>query len=316
MIISLLMWDTPFIPAVERALGESVVTCRTKEEALNALPDADVVIVLGGGGLQLDEDMLAVSSRLKLVLSISAGMEKMPLAALHERGVAVCNTKGAHATSIAEFVLCAMLSVGHRFQKFFRQQANAVWKTDFACEDIAGKSLLVIGAGAIGSAIAQKAKAMDMTVYGIKRHPKPLEHFDTVWDLAHLHEALRLCDFTVLSAPLTPATYHLMGETEFEHMKDTAVFINISRGDTVDEAALIQALRDNWIAGAVLDVFHTEPLPHDSPFWTLENVLVTPHSAGTTLSAEQKTIDLLCENIRRLRFGQPLINQVQKGSAY
>ena len=107
-----------------------------------------------------------------------------------------------------------------------------------------------------------------------------------------------------------------MGETEFSCMKPSAVFLNISRGDTVDENALIAALQNKTIAGAVLDVFHTEPLPKDSPFWTMENVIVTPHSAGTTLSAEQKTIDLVCEIITRLRQGQPLLNQVEKGSAY
>ena len=316
MIVSLLIWETPYIPAIEKFLGEKITECRTKEAALKVLPEAEVVIVRGGGGLQLDDDMLNLSDRLKLVLSISAGMENMPLRLLHDRDIAVCNTKGAHAASIAEYVLCGMLTAAHRFQKFFRQQSSSFWQTDFAGEDIDGKTLVVIGTGSIGSQIAKKANAFDMTVYGIKRCPEPLDGFDAVWGLDRLHDALALADYAVLAAPLTPDTYHLMGDKEFSCMKKSAVFINISRGDTVDENALVKALRDKAIAGAVLDVFHTEPLPEDSPFWAMENVLVTPHSAGTTRSAERKTIDLLCDNIMRLRSGQPLINQVDKGGSY
>ena len=316
MIVSLLIWDIPHIPAIERRLGETIVQCRSKEEAMRMLPEAEAVIVMGGGGLQLDEDMLKVSVKLKLVLSVSAGMEKMPLGLLHTRNIAVCNTKGAHATSIAEFVLCGMLTAAHHFQKFYRQQVSRFWETDFAGDDISGKTLLIVGAGSIGREIAKKAKAFDMAVHGTKRSPEPIEDFDSVWPSDQLHKALPLADYVVLAVPLTADTHHLMGETEFSCMKPSAVFLNISRGDTVDENALIAALQNKTIAGAVLDVFHTEPLPKDSPFWTMENVIVTPHSAGTTLSAEQKTIDLVCEIITRLRQGQPLLNQVEKGSAY
>ena len=316
MIVSLLIWETPLIPAIERRIGEKITQCRTREEALRALPEADIVIVLGGGGLQIDDEMLHISPRLKLVLSISAGMEKLPLQALHDRDIAVCNAKGVHAASIAEYVVCAMLTTAHRFHKFYRQQTEAVWKSDFDCEDIGGKRLAVIGAGRIGGEIAQKAKALGMTVYGIKRHPEPTDNFDEMWGLDRQREALSLTDYAVMAAPLTPDTYHLMGRAEFDSMKASAVFINIARGDTVDEDALIAALQNETIAGAVLDVFHTEPLPPDSPLWTMDNVLVTPHSSGTTRSSEQKTLDIICGNIERFRNGQPLINQVQKGSAY
>lgn len=316
MIVSLLVWDTPHISGIEKALGEKITECRSKEAALTVLPEADIVIVMGGGGLQLDEDMLAVSKKLRLVLSISAGIEKIPLQALHDRGIAVCNTKGAHAVTIAEYVLGGMLAFSHHFPMFIRNQQKAHWQCVFTGDDLDGQTLLVIGAGAIGSEIGKKAKAFDMKVIGIRRRPCPLDYFDEVWGLDRLHEALRLADHVVLITPLTPDTYHLMGAEEFNCMKPSAIFINVSRGDTVDEAALYEALRDKIIAGAFLDVFHTEPLPKDHPLWALDTVIIAPHNAGPSNNSERKLIKILCDNIIRLRSGQPLVNQVGKNELY
>ncbi len=316
MIVSLLVWDTPYIAAIEKVLGEKITECRTKESALRALPEAEIVILLGGGGLQLDHELLSVSKKLRLVLSISAGMEKLPLPALHDRNIAVCNTKGAHAVTMAEFVLGGMLAFSHHFPTFIKNQAQAHWQSIFAGDDLEGQTVCIIGAGAIGSEIGKKAKAFDMNVIGIKRHPAPLLYFDEIWSLSRLHEALRLADYVVLITPLTPDTFHLMGAEEFACMKKFAVFINISRGDTVDEAALIYALQEKKIAGAFLDVFHTEPLPKESPLWAMENVFVAPHNAGPSNNSERRVTQVLIDNIVRLRNGQELINQVKKDEMY
>lgn len=316
MIVSLLIWDTPYIPAIEKSLGEKITECRTKEAALAALPEAEVVIVMGGGGLQLDDDMLAVSNKLKLVLSISAGMEKLPLQALHARDIAICNTKGAQSVTMAEFVLGGMLAMSHHFPMFIKNQQKAHWQTIFAGDDLEGQTLCVIGAGAIGSAIGKKAKAFDMQVLGIKRHPGPVDYFDEVLGLDRLHETLGRADYVVMVTPLTPDTYHMMGAEEFKSMKPSAVFINVARGDTVDEAAMILALQEKQIAGAFLDVFHTEPLPKDNPLWTMDNVFVAPHNAGLSTNCERKLLEMLCDNIVRLRNGQALINQVINGELY
>lgn len=123
-------------------------------------------------------------------------------------------------------------------------------------------------------------------------------------------------DYVVLATPLTPDTRQLMGAEEFRKMKASAVFINISRGDTVDEAALLQALREKQITGAVLDVFHEEPLPADHPFWKMENVLVTPHSAGISKNTLRKTIRLFHDNLIRFRQSQELINPIRGDQIY
>lgn len=316
MVVSLLIWDTPLIRAIEKCIGEDIIRCHTRDAALSALPKADIVIIMGGGGLLLDDEMLDVSERLKLVLSISAGIEKLPLTSLHERNIAVCNTKGAQAVSIAEYVLGEMIAFNRSFTMFQRNQAKAHWQYYFAGRDLDGQTVCIIGAGNIGSQIGKKVQAFDMQVLGLKRHPESMDYFNEVWGIDRLQEALGQADFVVLVTPLTPDTYHLMGQAEFNSMKRSAVFINVSRGDTVDEAALLEALNDEKIAGAILDVFRTEPLPSDSPFWAMENVIVTPHSAGPTLNAEQKMIDITCENIKRQRSRRPLINQVKKGNLY
>ena len=315
MIVSLLPWGLSYIPAIEEATGERITEFSAREDAMTALPEADIVITLGGAPL-LDEAMLAVCRRLKLVLSLSAGVEKLPMTALHERDIAVCNTKGAHAATIAEFVLGGMLAFSHHFPEFYRNQSTSRWQTFFSGEDLEGRTLAVIGTGHIGRELARKAKAFDMTVIGLRRHVRPEAFFDEIHAIGALREVLPRADYVVLATPLTDETYHLLGAEEFAAMKKNAVFINIARGDTVDEAALIGALREKRLGCALLDVFHTEPLPADSPLWTMNNVIVTPHNAGLSYNSERKTIRLLCDNILRFRRGQPLINQIAKGEAY
>jgi phosphoglycerate dehydrogenase-like enzyme len=315
MIISLLKWETTMIPAVEDFLGEKITECRTYEAALQAIPEADIVITTGGAPL-LTEELIAAAKNLKLVLSASAGVEKLPLKALHDRDIAVCNAKGAYSGAIAEFVVGGMLAWSHHFPMFIRNQINARWQSIFSGDNLEGKTLVVIGAGSIGQAIAKKAKALDMTVIGLRRRPEPTENFDEIHGNGDLRAVLPRADFAVLATPLTPETYHLMGAEEFRCMKPSAVFINIARGDACDEAALIEALQSKQIAGAILDVFSKEPLPPESPLWTFDNVIVTPHSSASSDSSGQKTIDYLRSNIVRFRKGEPLMNQIKKGEMY
>ena len=178
-------------------------------------------------------------------------------------------------------------------------------------EDLDQKILCVIGAGSIGQEIGRKAKAFAMQVVGIKNHPEPIEGFDQVWGRERLEEALNQVDYVVMVTPLTKETYHMIGAKEFGLMKKTAVFINVSRGDTVDESAMIKALRDRRIAGAVLDVFHEEPLPADSPLWGMDHVLLTPHVAGLSNNSEKKIIRIVYDNITGYRQGRQLINQIE-----
>jgi phosphoglycerate dehydrogenase-like enzyme len=208
-----------------------------------------------------------------------------------------------------------MLAMNHHIPTFVRNQGKKYWHNIFG-NDLEGKTLCVIGTGSIGKEIGKKAKAFDMKVLGIKRHPEPVENFDIVWGNDRLHEALSQSDFIVIVTPLTPDTFHLLKAEEFRVMKNTAVIINVSRGQTVDEEALINALQNEEIAGAVLDVFNVEPLPAESPLWELENVLLTPHNSALTKNSDRKTIRFLCDNIDNFRRGQKLVNQIEKNELY
>ncbi len=318
MVISLIHWTNNYIAALEEILGAKIYECHDKQEALKLLPETEIIITIGGGeyAVPIDDEMLAASPKLRWVFSVSTGVEKLPLPALHAKGVLVSNTKGVHAVPIAEYVLGGMLALSHHYHSFIREQHQCRWQPVSPGEDLEGKTLCVIGVGSIGREIGKRARAFDMRVIGLKKHPEPVADFDQVWGSARLHEALAQSDYVVLATPLTPETYQLMGKAEFQKMKATAVFINISRGDTVDEAAMIQALQEKQIAGAVLDVFHREPLPADHPLWQMANVIVTPHGAGISKNTLRKTVQLFRDNLTRYRQGQELINQLREDQIY
>jgi len=139
---------------------------------------------------------------------------------------------------------------------------------------------------------------------------------DQVYKRSRLTEMLAKCDYVVLAVPYTSATHHLIGQAALDAMKPTAVLINVARGAVVDEAALIHALREGWIAGAALDVFEQEPLPADSPLWALDNVIISPHIAGFTPHYDDRATALFAENLRRYLAGDPMLNQVEREREY
>ncbi|MFZ7132287.1 MAG: D-2-hydroxyacid dehydrogenase [Eubacteriales bacterium] len=310
MIISLNKSETSYIPEMEKLLGERIYEFYERSETLKKLSEADIIVTFGGGqrSIPFDEEVLAACKNLKLVCSVTAGVEDLPLDKLHEKGVKICNSRGAQGGSIAEYVMACMLVLSHNYHILFRNQPNHQWGPLLPGEDLIGKTLCVVGTGAIGKIIGQKSKAMDMRVIGVDKYPMPFSAFEKIYGMDKLYEALKQSDFVVLAAPLTEETFHMMGLKEFQVMKKTGVFINISRGDTTDEQALIHVLQERQIAGAILDVFHEEPLPKDSPLWSMENVLVTPHAAGPTKNTTLKVAQILCDNIIRYRNGEEIIN--------
>ncbi|MRR18516.1 MAG: D-2-hydroxyacid dehydrogenase, partial [Deltaproteobacteria bacterium] len=205
-----------------------------------------------------------------------------------------------------------------RLGDFLRAQTEKRWAHDYGYEadELTGRTLLIIGAGSIGSEIARKAKAFDMTVYGIKNDPVPLEHFDRVAGTDALHGFLAESDYNVVITPLTARTYRMIGEKEFKAMKNSSIFINVSRGDTVDEAAMIEALRRGEIAGAGLDVFRDEPLPVSSPLWDMKNVFITPHMAGMSPHYMERAMEVFCDEFVAYRGGEKLRNVIGLDRGY
>lgn len=252
--------------------------------------------------------------RLKWIQSIFAGVEKI-LPHLPE-GVRLTNASGVHAPKAGEFAICAILMLNSSVLRFIELQREKLWEPLFT-PVVAGKTVVVLGTGNMGIATAQQAKHFGMRVLGVSRSGRPHPAFDEVFPVSRLHEALSQAHFVVNILPYTPETRNLIGMREFAALRTGAGFVNIGRGQSVDEAAMIEALRSGQLGGAVLDVFQEEPLPTRSPLWSMPNVMISAHCAVDDLENYlQRAIDIFSGNARRYLNGKPLENVIDRELGY
>ncbi|WP_455383028.1 D-2-hydroxyacid dehydrogenase [Salinispira pacifica] len=233
--------------------------------------------------------------------------------------IEITNTSGVHAIPVSEQILAFMFAFARNLHLNVRAQQSRVWRRESmaAIRELAGRSVLVVGAGAIGAHFARAAGCLGMKVSGIRRHPaKGGEGLESVHGIDQLDSQLGLADFVVVILPATPETRGLFSAAQFQAMKSDAVFINVGRGSIVDEPALVEALRSSTIAGACLDVFESEPLPEESPLWEMDNVIIAPHTAGYTPEYAARSFDILLSNIPRYLSGRELLNRVDKQAGY
>ena len=229
--------------------------------------------------------------------------------------VQVTNSSGIHGDIMAQYVLCAMLMANQHTRVYFRQQGAKTWRKHLS-RSIEGQTLAVVGFGHVGASIGTLARANGMRVLGVRSSPQPSPAADEVVGLDRLHDVLGECDHVAITLPLTEATRGLIGRRELAALRPETHFINVSRGGIVDEGALHEALTSRAIACATLDVFAREPLPPDSPFWSLDNVVLTPHSSSDIEGWQQRAIDLFSDNLRRWLDGRPLRNVVDPARGY
>ncbi len=264
----------------------------------------------------------------------SAGVNHVLNTPLWESDVIITTTSGIHAPNMAEYVLLMMLAFAHRLPRMLYYQSRAEWPSQrwqkFVPQELRGSTVGVVGYGSIGREIGRLAHAFGMRVLGLRRGgttgpagyelpelvDRPGAEPDRLYTPDQLIEMLSECDYVVLTVPYTSATHHLIDRAALRAMKPTAVLINVARGAVVDEAMLVRALREGWIAGAGLDVFEQEPLPADSPLWTLDNVIISPHVSGFTPHYDDRATALFAENLRRYLAGEPLLNRVDRGREY
>jgi phosphoglycerate dehydrogenase-like enzyme len=235
------------------------------------------------------------------------------------RDFVITNASGVHAIQISEHILALLLAFARRLPQAMAAQLRGEWQREERQDifELAGKTMLLIGVGAIGERTARLAAALDVRVIGVRRDPAaPAPGIERMIGPERLAAVLPEADFIVLTVPLTPDTRHMIGERELRLMKPTAFIVNIGRGGTIDEAALIRALAEGWIAGAGLDVFEKEPLPTDSPLWRMANVIITAHYAGATPHYNERALAIFLDNLRRYTAGEPLRNVVDKTLGY
>lgn len=228
------------------------------------------------------------------------------------RDTVLTTASGVHAKPLAEFCFMVMFAFHKKLLMTLRDQRDRHWER-FAGADLEGQTLAIVGVGRVGREIARLGKCFGMRVVGVKRsiagvNPDEL-HLDALYAPADLHRALSTAQNLVLIAPHTSETERMIGAPELAALSRGAVFINIGRGALVDEPALVEALRSGHLLGAGLDVFAQEPLPPESPLWSMDNVIVSPHSASTSYKENERLMDLFCRNLRRYLDGEPLVNR-------
>jgi phosphoglycerate dehydrogenase-like enzyme len=229
------------------------------------------------------------------------------------------SASGVHTIPISEHIITMLLMLARGMQRAVRAQVrHEWWRADVSqLFELAGKTMLLVGVGAIGARTALLAQALGMRVEGVRNDPgQPAEGVAAMYGPQQLAERLPHADVLVLTVPLSPATRNLIGEPELRAMKPTAVLINIGRGGTIDEPALVAALAEGRLAGAGLDVFAQEPLPQTSPLWDMQNVIITGHYAGINPLYNERAMAIFLDNLQRYRDGAPLRNLVDKAAGY
>lgn len=266
---------------------------------LDALKEAEGLL---GGGLKVDRELLDRAPRLRIVCNTSVGYDNLDLDELKKRGIAATNTPEVLNETVADTIIALMLAAARRIPELDAAVRKGQWGTEPADSwygvDVHHKTLGIIGMGGIGAAIAQRAKfgfGMNILYHNRSRKPEVEERFGARY--CGLEELLQEADFVCLMTPLTPSTAGLMGKREFSLMKRSAIFINGSRGATVDEEALVEALREKVIHAAGLDVFVEEPLSGDHPLTKLDNVVLAPHIGSATGETRFKMAMLAAENL-------------------
>jgi phosphoglycerate dehydrogenase-like enzyme len=284
--------------------GVRIAAGNRAEAFADAAAEADVILNWTGSR-DLLKQVWRMAPRVRWVHSRSAGLDELLFPELAQSAVPLTNARGVFSEILGEFAIAAVLFFAKGLRRMVRSQEAGVWD-QFDTVQVAGQTIGVIGLGDIGKAVARRAEALGLRVISIGRADGPERKRDL----------LAQSDYVVLSAPLTPETRGIVGEAELRAMKPAAVLINVGRGPLVDEAALIAALREKWIGGAALDVFSEEPLPAGHPFYALDNVLLSAHSADHTPDWQQRAMQLFLDNFERYRNGEPLRNVVDKRRGY
>lgn len=295
--------------------GLELVKTTSPEELAAEIGDAEVFYGFPSA------DVLARGKALKWIQSPSAGvnfLQTMP--ELVQSDILLTNTRGAHGPSIGEHTFALLFALTRHLDRCLSAQGERRWAWSdiyYTSHEIYQRTMGIIGYGAIGRSVAQRARGFEMNVLAVDAHPDPDAPFvDEVWGMDRLPDLLRQSDVVVVSAPLTDASYHLLGEKELALMKPEAYLIVVSRGGIVEENALAAALTSGAIAGAGIDVAEVEPLSADSPLWDAPNLIISPHTAGDSSEKEQRCVQILRENLVRYAAGDTLVNVVDKARGY
>jgi D-2-hydroxyacid dehydrogenase (NADP+) len=286
------------------------ITTKDEAEAASRIEKAEVLVTL-----RFSDKLLANAKNLKWVHTIITGtnyIEELP-SFQARKDLILTSTRGIHGPQMSELAILLMIALNRNFPGFVRNQDKKVWQR-WPTALLWQKKVAILGIGVIGEALAKRCKAFEMTVIGVDPVQRKVDAVDRFVGMDRLHEVLSEVDYVVDIAPSTPENQKMINAAAFEKMKPTAFFLNIGRGETVDEAALIQALKEKKIAGAALDVYWQEPLPPENPLWGVENLILTPHVGGMADIYLKQAVGVFRENLRRYLKGERrnLVNFIER----
>lgn len=288
-----------------------------KETPIDSLEKAEVLVTYGE---DLTPDVVEKMPSLQWIQVLSAGLELMPFDTLIERQIVVTNARGIHRIPMAEYTMGMILQLARKGYEFYDLQKKNHWDRSLRVDEVYSKTLGILGVGAIGTEIAKRAKAFGMNILGLRRSEGSLDatmdFVDELIPLKNKEKLFRESDYIVVLLPVTVETTHFVGAEELSMMKTSAYLINIARGQVIDEDALLAALEDKKIAGAVLDVFKEEPLPSTHPFWKAENLIITPHSSGRSPYYMQRALEIFHENLNKYPKVEEMTNVIKLEQGY
>lgn len=316
------LWRVPawFVQKVADDFPQVQVVNRDSYDGVeDDLRDAKIIFTIS-----LRPEQFALCRQLRWIHAPTAAVHQFQFPELINSDVVLTNSTEVHGPVVAEHVMAQIFALAKKISQIAVLQQKHVWGQETVWnsgphpKEVSGATLGLIGVGSIGRRVAQMASAIGMRVIAVREHVEKgtPEGVEKVFSPAQIDELLRRSDFVVIAAPLIPATEKLINSERLSVMKPDAYLINVGRGPQVDEAALLEALRARRIAGAALDVFEHEPLPGDSPLWDLDNLLITPHTAGLTEKLWHRHYDHFSANLRRYLAKQPLEHTVDKGKGY
>ena len=283
-----------YLPELE-AMGHRVLFLQQERDPLPCAPDWPEAVVCNGLFLY---HPLEEFTALRMIQLTSAGFDRVDEQAVRARGIALFGARGVYSGPMAEFALCGVLQL-YKQAAFFRDNQRARrWEKHRGLLELADRQVLILGCGSVGTACALRFGAMGCHVTGVDLYPRQDEAYHRILPLQELDSALPGADVVILTLPLTADTRGLLSRSRLLSMKQGAVLVNISRGATVDQTALTEALASLRLGGAVLDVFETEPLPPDSPLWGMENVLITPHNSFVGDGNPPRLSQCILQNLR------------------
>jgi phosphoglycerate dehydrogenase-like enzyme len=274
-------------------------------------------------GWSLRPEQFVAAKKLRWIHSPAAAVHQLMFPALIQSSVVLTNSTGIHGPVVAEHAIAVLLAMAKRLPQAMQYQARRQWSQDLLWHErprpreVADATVAVVGMGGIGREFTARAKALGMKVLAVRENPgKGADGADAVFSSTQIDEVLPQADYVLLCTPVTPATTGIINAARLGKMKPDAYLINVGRGPLIDDAALLQALKDRRIGGAALDVFVEEPLPSDSPFWLLDNLLITPHTAAVTDRLWDRHYRLIVDNMKLFLAGERLLNEVDKRRGY